>query len=87
VARIGASPEELTQLKSVFDTQSDRITDLINAVASKLNSVDWQGPAHDRFKNQWDGDFMKTLRNLQQALQDAGREAHQVGDNIRKAGS
>lgn len=87
MARIGATPEQLTELKTVFETQSGRIEDLITAVSNKLNSVDWEGPAHTRFKGRWDVEFMKVLRNLQQALQEAGREAQQVGEKIRVAGS
>lgn len=85
--RIGATPEQLTELKGVFDRQSDAVDQLMAAVTSKLASVDWQGPAHDRFVQSWENEFKPSLRKLQTELQGAGREADQAGQRIRAAGS
>lgn len=87
MVRIGATPEQLTELKSVFDRQSDAVEQLTSTVTSKLNAVDWQGPARDRFVQMWEGEFKTALRRLQSELQAAGREAHETGQRIRAAGS
>lgn len=87
MVRIGATPEQLTELKVVFDRQSESVEQLMTAVTSKLGSVDWQGPAHDRFVQSWESEFKPLLRRLQNDLQTAGREADQAGQRIRAAGS
>lgn len=85
--RIGATPEQLTELRRVFDDQASEIDQLRGRIDGKLGSVDWQGPRHDDFVQRWNGDFRRALTQLQQALRDAGREAHEVGERIRQAGS
>ena len=85
--RIGATPEELTALKGVFDAQAGKVDELVAAVNSKLGAVDWQGPAHDKFQNLWETQFKTALRNLQESLRAAGNEAQRVGENIRIAGT
>ena len=87
MVRIGATPEQLTELKSVFDRQSEAVEQLQGTVTSRLGAVDWQGPAHDRFVQRWEGEFKAALRRLQAELQSAGREAHETGQRIRAAGS
>lgn len=85
--RIGATPEQLTELKRVFDAQVGEVTRLESTISNKLGSVDWQGQAHDRFEQMWNGEFKRSLSKLREALTDAGNDAHQTGERIRQAGS
>ncbi len=87
MARVGATPEELTALKGVFDTQSQVVDNLQSTITSRLSATDWQGPARERFDATWSTEFKPALQRLQVALQDLGREAHQTGERIRAAGS
>lgn len=86
MARIGATPEELTALKGTFDRQSQLVDGLVREVSTKLEGVDWQGPARDRFVQMWQTQFQPALQRLRESLQEAGNEADRVGQNIRVAG-
>ena len=87
MVRIAATPEQLTQLKSTFDQQAQNVQQLVSTISGRLGSVDWEGPAHDRFVQAWDGEFKPALSRLQEDLRAAGNEAHQTGERIRAAGS
>jgi WXG100 family type VII secretion target len=85
--RIGASIEQLTELKSTFDREAQNIEALVGNIGGRLADTDWEGGAAERFRAQWASEFEPSLRNLRQALEEAGLEVARRRDNLVQGGS
>jgi uncharacterized protein YukE len=84
---IGGEVDQLTALKNTFDRQSSNVAEVISSIDSQINSTYWVGPAAERFKGEWSGDFKRMLNNLQNALGEAGTEVARRRDALVNAGS
>lgn len=85
--RIGASIEGLTELKTTFDSQAQRIEELISTISGRLSNTAWEGPAAERFRGQWGSDFEPALRNLRSALEECGVEVARRREALSDAGN
>ena len=47
----------------------------------------WEGPAAERFRTMWSGEYEVALRKVQQALVDAGAEVSRRQGALQQAGS
>ena len=52
-----------------------------------MQSTWWKGPAADRFRSAWEGEFAPTLRRLEAALQEASQEISRRHDALTQAGT
>lgn len=84
--RIGADTAALGELKTTFDSQAQRIDELISTISGRLGNVYWEGPAAERFRGQWGSDFEPALRNLRSALEESGVEVARRISAIEAAG-
>jgi len=80
----GANPEQLTHLGTTLTRQIDAITQMITTVDGVLNGTTWQGPAHDRFVEDWNGSFKQALNRLNEAFGTAGRACITRSDELRR---
>lgn len=87
MARIGADPGALRELKATFDGQAQRIEELISTISGRLSSVYWEGPAAERFRSSWGSEFEPSLRNLRTSLEECGVEIARRADSIETSGS
>lgn len=87
MAQIGAEIEQLSGLKVTFDRQSGNVSELTSTVRSQLGNTFWVGPAADRFRQAWTGEFEPMLNRLQQSLVDAGGEVARRREALVQAGS
>lgn len=74
MARVSADLEQLAILKSTFDQQGQAVEELTSAIRTQLGNTLWEGPAAERFRGAWTGEYEPALRKLQGALQEAGAE-------------
>jgi uncharacterized protein YukE len=86
MARIGGEIEQLVQLKTTFDRESRTVDELTRAIRSQLQMTAWEGPAAERFRSMWSGEFEVSLRRLQEALIDAGTEVSRRQTALLQAG-
>lgn len=70
----GANPEQLAQLGRTLTDQIDAIGRLVASVDSTIGSTTWQGPARQRFEQDWNGSFRQALARLEEAFGAAGRD-------------
>jgi WXG100 family type VII secretion target len=84
---IGAEIEQLQSLKTCFDTQASNVNELTSAVRNQLAGTAWQGPAADRFRNAWSGEFEPMLKKLSTALVESGMEVSRRREALIQAGS
>jgi WXG100 family type VII secretion target len=87
MAVIGGELEQLAALRGVFDTQAGAVDDLTRTIRAQLDGTSWQGPAADRFRQAWEGEFEPNLAKLRTALQDAATEVARRRDALIQAGS
>jgi len=86
---IGGNLAIMDQLKSDFDRQGGTVDTLISELDGSVNNVigtGWQGPAADRFREAWEGQFKTALRNLSEALGSAAQEVQRRREAIQQAG-
>ena len=87
MARIGGGIEQLAQLQSTFERASELVEELTRMVASQLGNTEWEGPAAERFRSEWSGEFEPALRRMDGALHEAGAEVGRRREALLQAGS
>jgi uncharacterized protein YukE len=80
----GANPEQLTHLGTTLGRQIDTIAQLVSTVDSVLHATTWQGPARERFVEDWNGSFKQVLGKLNEAFAVAGRDCIARSDELRR---
>ncbi|MEO1058818.1 MAG: WXG100 family type VII secretion target, partial [Actinomycetota bacterium] len=64
----GANPEQLAQLGATLTRQIDAVESMRSTVDAAVANTVWQGPARDRFVEEWNGSFTKALTSLVEAF-------------------
>ena len=80
----GANPEELANLGTTLTRQIDTIEQVVATVDGVLNGTTWQGPARERFVEDWNGSFKQALSRLNEAFGSAGRDCVARSDELRR---
>ena len=80
----GANPEQLTHLGTTLNRQIDTIAQLMSTVDSVLDGTTWQGPARDRFVEDWNSGFKQALHRLNDAFGLAGRDCIARSEELRR---
>ncbi len=80
----GANPEQLTTLGTTLTRQIDTIAQLMSTVDAVLHSTTWQGPARERFVEDWNGSFKQALGKLNDAFGLAGRDCVARSEELRR---
>lgn len=80
----GANPEQLTHLGTTLNRQIDAIAAVMSSVDGVLGGTTWQGPARERFVEEWNGSFKQALNRLNEAFGMAGRDCIARSDELRR---
>jgi hypothetical protein len=80
----GADPDQLQALGATLTRQVEAVNGVLSQVSGVLGSTLWQGPAHDRFADDWNGAFRDALSRLNQAFEAAGRDCTSRADELRR---
>ena len=70
----GANPEQLSNLGRTLTRQIDSIQQVTATIDGVLNGTTWQGPARERFQQEWNGSFKQALARLNEAFGAAGQD-------------
>ena len=87
MSTIGAEMGQLQQLGQRFMSESHTVGQLTAAIGGQVHSTWWKGPAADRFRSAWEGEFAPTLRRLEAALQQASVEVNRRHEALMQAGT
>jgi len=82
---IGGDIEQLSTLERTFTQQRETVETLRSTITAALDTTSWRGPAAERFRSEWNGEFALALTRLADALnQNAGfiRETHTAFQQI-----
>ena len=60
----GANPEQLAHLGRTLTRQIEAIQQVLSSVDGVLGGTTWQGPARERFQQEWNGAFKQALGKL-----------------------
>jgi hypothetical protein len=85
--RIGGDLEQLVQLKAAFDREAQSVDELTRSITGQLASTSWEGPAANRFREMWNGDFQASLSRVRAGLEEAATEVGRRLEALRQAGS
>ena len=80
----GADPDQLTTLGGTLSRQIDVLGQLVANVDAAVNGTVWQGPARERFMEEWNGSFKLALTRLNEAFGAAGRDCVARADELRR---
>jgi uncharacterized protein YukE len=80
----GANPEQLATLGRTLTRQIDAIQQLTATVDGVLNGTTWQGPARERFQQEWNGSFKQALGRLNEAFGAAGRDCVARAEQLQR---
>jgi WXG100 family type VII secretion target len=86
VSQLGGDVEQLARLRATLMQQSQVIEGLAGSLRQQLGDTTWHGPAAERFRAAWAGEFEPSLRRLQAALQEAGQEVGRHREALLRAG-
>lgn len=80
----GANPDDLHQLGVTLKSQIEAVNAMIRAVDGPLGATTWQGPAKDRFVEEWNGSFKTALSRLTDAFGTAGDDCTKRAELLRQ---
>jgi WXG100 family type VII secretion target len=86
VAQIGGSIDEMQQLRAALEREAQTVAQVAGNVTNQVNGTTWTGPAADRFRAQWEGEFRPVLTQLQQALSAYSQEVARHAEALMRAG-
>jgi WXG100 family type VII secretion target len=72
MAVYGGDLAQLEDLAARFRQEGAEIEALESRIGAALQSTAWTGPAADRFRQAWSGDFVPALRRLREAMAENG---------------
>ena len=85
MSTMGADLEQLAQLQAAFARQSQTLEELVSSMRNQLGNTTWHGPAAERFRSAWSGEYEPALRRLQAGLQEAGSEVGRRREALLRA--
>jgi uncharacterized protein YukE len=80
----GANPEQLATLGRTLTNQIEAIDRIIGTIDGVLGGTTWQGPARDRFGEEWNGSFKQALARLNEAFGAAGRDCVMRAEELQR---
>ena len=83
----GANLADLEQLRAMFESKAGEVQGLESTLSAKLapGATAWEGPGAAKFRAAWEQEFAPALRNLREALSQAGIAVAKYRDNIELA--
>jgi len=89
-AQIGLNLEQMSELSRRFELKATEVEQLVSDLSRLIGSggasgtVYWQGQVADRFRSEWDGVYVRNLRELATALREQARlvDEHRRRSNL-----
>ena len=80
----GANHEQLSHVCASLTRQIEAINQVTTTVDGVINGTTWQGPARDRFVEDWNTSFKSALGKLNDAFGMAGKDCSARADELRR---
>ena len=88
---VGADIAQLAVLRQLFERKAAEVDQLIGEISAAVGgpgaqgSVRWEGQVAERFRQEWAGSFVPSLRKLIEALHENGAYIERNRQNISQA--
>ena len=89
--QVGADIAQLAALRQLFEAKATEVEALIHEISSSVGeaggrgSVHWEGQVADRFRQEWGGTFVPSLRQLIEAFREHAAYVERNRQNISQA--
>lgn len=80
----GANPEQLAHLGRTLRNQIEAVRSVRTTVDGVLSGTTWQGPARERFGQEWTEVFTLALRRLEEAFEIAGADCVARSEELQR---
>lgn len=81
MSNIQVTPENLRSLAKTCRKEATQVTQVRSSVGSAIRGTGWKSPAATRFENDWNTKYVKTLQQLEKALEELGSAADTMAKN------
>ena len=81
---IGGDLGQMQTLASQLTRASDEVRALQNTVTNGVLGTQWTGPASNRFRDAWNGQYKSNLQQLQEALTQLSAEVKKRRDALEQ---
>ncbi|WP_084127348.1 WXG100 family type VII secretion target [Demequina sp. NBRC 110054] len=71
----GLDVQQVRQLSTQLNAKASDIESILSQLTTALNNTQWTGPDADSFRSDWTGQHTSSLKQVINALQEAGRKA------------
>ncbi|GMV85067.1 MAG: hypothetical protein AMXMBFR80_09240 [Dehalococcoidia bacterium] len=82
MARLGGDIEAMERLQGQLRQRSGEVSRLRGDLTSMISNTWWEGPAANRFKSEWQGNYSSSLQKLEQLLEELGMEVQRRKDAL-----
>jgi len=84
---IRADYDQLSQVSSRFQNQSQATQEMIQSVRSSMDELKggWEGRGSNAFFSEMQGEILPAVNRLRQALQQAARVTQQIAQTVKQA--
>lgn len=90
-SQVGADIAQLGALRQLFHAKASEVEALVHEISASVGeaggrgSVHWEGHVADRFRQEWSGTFVPSLRQLVAALEEHAAYVERNRQNISQA--
>jgi WXG100 family type VII secretion target len=81
----GLDVQQVRQLSKQLTNQAETIQSTLNTLTSSLQGTQWTGPDAEKFRNEWSTSHTSALKNVINALQEAGQLASRNAESQEQA--
>ena len=82
MSRLGGDIEGMERLQGQLRQKGEHVQSLRSELTNIVQSTYWEGPAANRFKSEWNGQYSQSLQRLEQLLVDLGQEVQRRKDAL-----
>jgi uncharacterized protein YukE len=80
--RLGGDIEGMERLQSQLKQRGQEVQKLRSEMTNMIQNTWWEGPAANRFKTEWNGQYSQSLQKLEALLGDLGQEVQRRKDAL-----
>lgn len=80
--RLGGDVDAMERLQGQLKQKGSEIQRLQGELTNMVGNTWWEGPAAERFRNEWNGQYKGSLQKLEALLGDLGQEVQKRKDAL-----
>ena len=82
MSKLGGDIPQMEQLQSQLKQRGQEVQQLRSQLTNMIQGTWWEGPAAQRFKTEWNGQYSQSLQKLETLLAELGQEVQRRKDAL-----